>query len=302
MTVTLTSVRAWDTTHLYSAAEHWHNVASAWEQAFDAVHAGSFAPGGTEWLGEGAEAAQYQTAANRKRARQSADVLLAAATVARDGASELESAKTRVLDAVADAENDDFVVGDDFSLFDRDDYPPAVAAARQVQAVRHSETITERLYVLTATDKRVAGQMSGHVFAADFPLDVPTPPDPRPPTPEPGDPITDMMIPPAQTGPPPTPFPGQPVIDDVVEKLAQRPPTDPLILEALRQAYEANHQPCNGWQWAGGWLGLGGSTAGLIASIPSLVPPITPVGVAGATASVAGIGGSGAALIDCATR
>jgi hypothetical protein len=301
--LTLSQVRGWDITHLHEAATHWEAVAAVWETSFDAVHQESFAPGGTEWTGEGADAAQYQTAVNRKHARRWADTLLSTAQIARSGADDIQAGKAGVLTAVSRAHDDGFVVGEDFSLFDTDTYTPGEAAIRQTQAGQHSAMITDRVHTLLATDRQVASQMNGRIFTADFPLDTPKPMDPPPPTPSaPGDPITDLMVPPARSAPPPPPFPGEPVIDDVVKKLADRPPTDPLILEALRQAYEANHQPCNGWQWSGAWLGLGGSTAGLIASIPELIPPITPIGVAGGTASIAGIGGSGAALIDCATR
>ncbi|HZQ32150.1 MAG TPA: hypothetical protein VFB19_10490, partial [Mycobacterium sp.] len=186
-----------------------------WEQSFDAVHRESFAPGGSEWTGEGAEAAQYQTAVNRKHALRSVDTLLSTATIARNGASEIESAKMNVLTAVANAHNDGFVVGEDFSVTDPKRYPPHIAAARQAQALHHTQTITGRVTVLTATDRRVAGQMSQGVFAADFPLDTPKPLDPPPPVP-PAPPQPNP--PPPQTGepiklPPPSGPPPVTVID-----------------------------------------------------------------------------------------
>jgi hypothetical protein len=303
--VTLSQVRAWDVTHLHDAATHWDAVATTWEHAFDSVHQESFAPGGTEWMGAAADAAQLQTAIDRKTASTSADALRSTATIARSGADELTSAKANVLDAVANAQSHGFVVAEDFSVTDPRKYPPPVAAARQTQAAGHGANIAGLVTTLTATDQRVAGSMSEGIFAADFPLDVPTP-SPTPPTPQSQpshhDPITDMLVPPPATGPPAAPTPVGDFYDQLIQQLAQRPPQDPMVLEALRQAYAANHQACNSWQWAGGILGFGGSTAGLLASIPELIPPITPVGVAGGAASLAGMGAAGAAVIDCATR
>ena len=137
----------------------------------------SFAPGGTDWAGEGAEAAQQQTAVDRKDALRSVDTLRVTATV-----------------------------GEDFSVTDPRSYPPPVAAERQVQAARHSSTITGRVQTLAATDQRVAGQMSEGVFAADFPLDRgPQPLEPAPPVPPgPTPPVTGEPIKlPPPSGPPP---------------------------------------------------------------------------------------------------
>lgn len=204
--ITLSRVRSWDTTHLHAAATHWNSVAADWEQSFDAVHNESFAPGGTDWAGEGAEAAQQQTAVDRKDALQSVDTLRVTATIARDGADEIHSAKLIVLDAVASTQLDGFVVGEDFSVTDPRSYPPPVATERQVQAARHTSKITGCVQTLAATDQRMAGQMSEGIFAADFPLDRgPQPLEPAPPVPPgPTPPVTGEPIKlPPPSGPPP---------------------------------------------------------------------------------------------------
>ncbi|HEY7051911.1 MAG TPA: hypothetical protein VH496_07210 [Mycobacterium sp.] len=221
---TLSQVRAWDTTHLHTAANHWNAVAQAWEQSFDAVHQESFAPGGSEWTGEGAEAAQHQTAVDRKHALRSVDTLLTTATIARSGASVIESAKSNVLTAVANAENNGFVVGEDFSVTDPKRYPPPVAAARHVQAARHSVDITGRVQTLAATDKRVAGQMSQGVFAADFPLDGPKPLDPVPPVPP--------QPQPAPTSPAPQPSPAPPVTGEPIKLPPRTGPPPVTVIDA----------------------------------------------------------------------
>jgi len=149
----------------------------------------------------------------------------------------------------------------------------------------------------------------GAVQAVDFKLNPPTPAPPPPsPAPEPvpppagQDPITALMLPPTSPQPLPPPTPVDTFYDNVVADLANRPPPDPMVMEALRQAYRANHQPCSTLQLTGLWLGLGGSGAGTLASIPALVPPVTAVGVGGAIAGLAGMAGAGAGLIDCANK
>ncbi len=179
----LSQVRNWDTSHLHAAASHWEAVAADWKYSFDAVHQESFAPGGSEWTGEGADAAQYRTAVDRKYAWQAADTLRDAAAIARDGASEIEAAKADLLRSIRRVQEDGFVVGEDFSIADTKVYPARQAAIREAQVDRHAAAITDGLQTLTALDRRVAGQMKGRIFAADFPLDT-TPPPPPP------DPIT----------------------------------------------------------------------------------------------------------------
>ena len=301
MGLTLSQVRGWDTTHLIDAADHWDRVATEWEASFDAVHRESLAPGGTEWDGRAADAAHERTALDRVRALATVDGLRAQAGLARAGAEDLSFAQRQVLDLVDAVHEQGFVVGEDFTVSDANAHPPMIAARRQELAAWHTAALRTQVHNLAGTDAEVAGNLNRGIQAVDF-RTAPLPTDGPSPSPSPGgDAITELMLPPPSTAVAP-PLPVQSFYDQIVQQLTQRPPPDPLVLEALRQAYAANHQACNTWQWAGGWLGPGGSTAGLIASIPELAPPVTPVGALGVTASLAGMGGSGAALIDCATR
>ena len=290
MGLTLSQGRGWDTTHLIEASDHWDRVASEWEASFDAVHRESLAPGRTEWDGRAADAAHERTALDRVRALATADGLRAQAGVARAGAEDLELAQHQVLDLVDAVHAQGFVVGADFTVSDANAYPPIIAARRQEVAAGHTAALRAQVHNLAGTDAEVAGNLNRGVQAVDFrtapqPTDGPSP-QPSPSPSSSGDAITKLMLPPPPTAAAPPP-PVQSFYDQIVGQLAQRPPPDPLVLEALREAYAANHQACNTWQWAGGWLGLGGSTAGLIASIPELVPPVTPVGALGVTASLA---------------
>lgn len=307
MGLTLSQVRGWDTTHLIDAADHWDRVATEWEASFDAVHRESLAPGGTEWDGRAADAAHERTALDRVRALATVDGLRAQAGAARAGAEDLWFAQRQVLDLVDAVHEQGFVVGEDFTVSDTNANPPMIAARRREVAAGHTAALRTQVHNLAGTDAEVAGNLNRGIQAVDF-RTAPLPTDGPSPQPAPGgdggdggDAITTLMLPPPPTAVAPR-IPVQSFYDQIVGQLAQRPPPDPLVLEALRQAYAANHQACNTWQWAGGWLGLGGSTAGLFASIPELVPPVTPVGALGVAASLAGMGGSGAALIDCATR
>jgi hypothetical protein len=316
-TPTLSQIHAWDTEHLDVAADRWETRAQALADSYDAVYREMPAPGGIRWEGEAADVALLHVGKDRARAVGAADTLHVAAAAARSGAAQISFAKQHALQAIQIAQEQSFQVSENLSVIDRTNQPSTLLRAhRHAQAQAHTAAIRTAATDLAATDQAVATQVTtaaaglhdvqfldgptsslsddqvgagkrNLVQAVDFkqnpPPPAPVPPPPAPPH-APGDPITEMMLPSPPTTAP-QPLPVRSFYDQIVQQLAQRPPPDPLVMEALRQAYEANHKGCNAWQWAGRWLGLGGSTAGLIASIPGLVPPVTPVGVAGATAS-----------------
>ncbi len=60
----LSQIMGWDTEHLTRASADWSATAEHWEEAFDSVHRGMLAPGGTVWEGEAADAAQERAFAD----------------------------------------------------------------------------------------------------------------------------------------------------------------------------------------------------------------------------------------------
>ena len=112
----LSHIVNWDVAHLELAASDWTNTATQWEEHFDALHRGTMSPGGTIWEGKAADAAQDGTFADLVQVRGVAQTLHDAASVARRGADQLGYARRSALNAVSDAEDAGFVVGDDLSV------------------------------------------------------------------------------------------------------------------------------------------------------------------------------------------
>lgn len=232
----LSQIKAWDTAHLTTAADHWSATANTWESVFSRVSDQMAAPGGTPWVGEAAEAAQERAYADRLKVIGVADQLHNSASAARGAARELEAAKQRVLSAIQDARAAGFTVGEDLSVT----YPGGVGsaaafAARQSQAVGFATEIRERAGTLAALDQQAAGKIAaagGGVSALGFdekpgdgggaddrttrPLDVREGAEPPPP-PQPGssaDPrdwaVGDERFGHWEDVPPPPPYVGQP--------------------------------------------------------------------------------------------
>lgn len=134
----------WD--HLTTNATAWTNLANTWEAAFTEIRDASVNPGGTPWTGGGAETFQHRAAADVVKVRDPADMLRTAAGIATRGAETQQANKRLVLDAVDDAEREDFLVGEDYSVTDT--YTHYTSAAeqqeRQQAGQRHSEFITSR--------------------------------------------------------------------------------------------------------------------------------------------------------------
>jgi hypothetical protein len=155
----LTQVRGWDTEHLTEAASHWTDAATMWENAFTHVSTQITNPGGTVWEGVAAEAAQQRAYADRLIVTGLADQLHGAAGVARRGADQMAYAKQRVLDAVQNAEQARFTVGEDFSVSSRESSTPAQMAARRAQAEGFAADICIRVGELVAVDQQTASQI-----------------------------------------------------------------------------------------------------------------------------------------------
>ena len=145
----------------WSAVRTRPSAATAWEDTFTAVHRGSLNPGGTEWEGEAAEAAQQRTFADLVKVRKLSDHLVEAANIARRGADQLDYLKRMAFDAVDEARAAGFTVGEDLSLSDRSLTPLGPAfAARQAQAQTLAAQIQLRAAALSAADHEIAANIT----------------------------------------------------------------------------------------------------------------------------------------------
>lgn len=154
---TLTQITNWDVRHLTDAAAHWSQTADLWEDTFHSVWRATMHPGGTRWEGTAADAAQDLTWRDLVRVRGCAEALRTAAQIAQTGAESLGDLKRLTLDAVDDAQTDDFVVGEDLSVT----YSPHDGAGRVTTAHTedHAEDIKHLAANLVALDHDIARRL-----------------------------------------------------------------------------------------------------------------------------------------------
>ncbi|WP_293039842.1 hypothetical protein [Mycobacterium sp.] len=158
MAATLSQIRAWSTEHLTDAASHWNRTADQWEDAFLQMRNQSHA---IAWKGAGGDALRQRVAADLSTVSGKAAQLRRAAGIARDGASDISAAQRRVLNAVADAQNAGFDVGEDLSVsYTENGGTAAEQAARQAQAETMASEIWSRAGQLDGTEVKVAGQLT----------------------------------------------------------------------------------------------------------------------------------------------
>jgi hypothetical protein len=170
---TLSQIQAFETDHLGAAATHWSRIAERWEDSFVKLALHMAFPGGDPWRGDAADAAQQRADTDLSEVRTVTDELRGAASVARLGEADLDTAKRAVLSAVADAEANGFTVGGDLSVTGRTaGLPPALQAARGAQAQAFAVQIRAGAAQLTALDQKVAaeiGSATGGIGTLGFP-------------------------------------------------------------------------------------------------------------------------------------
>ena len=111
-------VEAFTTAHLRDLATDFPRTADLWEQSFTDLAADMLHPGGTEWTGPAAEAAQDSTDKAGFTARGAAGQLRDAAGIAALGADQLDGLHAKTLAAIADARSDGFQVDEGLSSTD----------------------------------------------------------------------------------------------------------------------------------------------------------------------------------------
>jgi hypothetical protein len=157
----LSQLLAWPTEHLTEAAEHWETLGA---RSYGLANQVWRDAASVDWQGEAAEALRTATHADMTTTSAVADQLHEAARVARSGASDLYTARSRMEYAVADARTAGFDVGADLSVTDRSGGRSlAQRAARQAQAQSLAGDIRQRAAQLVGLDQQVAGKITAAV-------------------------------------------------------------------------------------------------------------------------------------------
>jgi uncharacterized protein YukE len=161
-TLTRSRIEAFDQTanQLSQYAARWRAAAGDLDQTVQSYVSQIANPSGTQWQGQASAAAL--DAAHLDRVS-----VVGAVTHARDmaataelGSSSLLGAREGALQAIAQAEADDFTVGDDLSVADNHYHAdPATYAARMTQAEAHLGYIEHHAGLLEAENHRVAAQL-----------------------------------------------------------------------------------------------------------------------------------------------
>jgi len=160
--LTRADIEAWSTEHLDTAATHWSSTAQAWEEHFTTIHSGMTRPGGTTWDGAGADAAAERSWADLVTVRGAADALHSASAHATTGSGDVAWAKRQALNAIVEAEEDGFTVGQDFSV--KDTSMPSLLSDgedRQSKAKEHAHAIQTAVQQLVDADKQTADRIHG---------------------------------------------------------------------------------------------------------------------------------------------
>lgn len=164
---TRSEIEGWNTSYLISAAERWRTAALGSENAFIQHRQNIDAPGGTDWSGDAKDAALSRVAADLSVVRAQGEVQRAAATIADSGSRDIETARHKVLEAIAEAEADGFRVGEDLSVTDTRRVDITELALRQTIAVEHAEDIRWNADQLAQVDGLVGDRLTGKAAELD---------------------------------------------------------------------------------------------------------------------------------------
>lgn len=157
----LSQLLAWPTEHLTEAADHWEAVGG---RSYGVAHQVWRDSLSVDWQGQAADALRASTHADMLTTSAVADQLHEAARVARNGASDLHAARSRMRYAVKDARASGFDVGEDLSVIDRSTAGSlAQRAARQAEAQAIADEIVMRAAQLHALDREVADKVTAAV-------------------------------------------------------------------------------------------------------------------------------------------
>jgi hypothetical protein len=167
----LSQLLTWPTEHLTEAADHWEAIGGRSYEVANSVWQDALS---IDWQGDAADALRSGTHADMLTTSSVADQLYEAAKVARSGASDLHTARSRVQYAVEDARTAGFNVNQDLSVTDRSTGGSAAQrAARRAQAETIAGDIRQRAAGLVGLDQQVAGKITAAVtgMRETFPQD-----------------------------------------------------------------------------------------------------------------------------------
>jgi hypothetical protein len=171
---TRSEIEAWSTTELATAAASWRTAATESEDAFDQHRQNIASPGGTTWEGDAKDAALDRVTNDIGVVGNHGVVLREAAGIAEGGVGDIDAAKREVIDAITEAEDDGFRVGEDLSVTDTRKVDLANAQARYQAAAEHAEDIGWYAERLVQADNLVgerlktkAGELEGIRFEGE---------------------------------------------------------------------------------------------------------------------------------------
>ena len=129
-------IEAWSTSieQLSAAAEAFGAAAEEIEIAADAHVQELLKPGDSDWEGAAADAAQRQGFSDRGVVYAAAELMQRIRKVASAGAGTIQNARDLALDAISEAEKDDFQVRDDLAVADTRRYSAQQATIREPQS------------------------------------------------------------------------------------------------------------------------------------------------------------------------
>ncbi|MGV0738069.1 hypothetical protein ABQF35_15115 [Mycobacterium syngnathidarum] len=167
---TRSDIEAWADTvdELTDFADAYGAAAAKLETATDAHVQQLSMPGGTEWDGAAADAAQAASYADRKTVYEAADLMREMQKAVNKGAGDISLARHLALDAINDAEADDFRVGDDLTVADLRRYTSQQASlyeTRKTTAEQHHNYIAMRARALTSEDAQLGVKLEAAASA-----------------------------------------------------------------------------------------------------------------------------------------
>ena len=161
--VTRSRIEAFDETAtvLSDTADQLRAGAQRLQQAADAYVEQMNAPNGSHWEGQTATQFFEDAHTDRLSVYRSVDHANAVADIAAGGADSLRGGRQQALQAIAQAEQDDFTVGEDLSVTDNYSWnSPANRATRQQAALAHRDYIAHCATRLETENGRIAAKLN----------------------------------------------------------------------------------------------------------------------------------------------
>jgi hypothetical protein len=160
-TMTRSRIEAFDRTAngLSQSAARWRVVAAHWEEAATAYVSQVATPGGTDWRGRAADSAFDRAHADQQVVLRATGHALEMAGTAEQGSNCLIGARASALEAIAEAEEEGFAVGEDLSVSDIHSRTAAERAVRRPVALEHAGYIIHCAGRLEAQNESVAAKL-----------------------------------------------------------------------------------------------------------------------------------------------